>query len=172
MFIVYAVIMGWSATINVLSLLVSEGMERWWYAVGLVQVLWTVFDIKEYNKNRHLRSENEAGVLGLFAIGSTILSVVLVILTVGTCLGGSAFIISITGEVVYTQMEQLPWDFNFIGMMALVDLAVLSLGLGLVAVIREKQFARWAMPGVVMSSIILAEMMVFFILAAVNPLTT
>ena len=169
MYIVYGGIMGCSGALNTLSLLLGDPEDKWWGIIGLVQIAWTVLIIRQYKKYQHLRSENATLVLSHFGRASAIISGIIMFFVPSACGCWGISLITLKDEALAAQTGVFGQLFNPI-FLTLVDLAVLSLGLGLAAVIHEKNYRSMAMAGVIMSAIILAGLVAFLSLASISEL--
>ena len=166
MYVVYAGIMGWSGVMNTLSLLLGGAEDRWWGIIGLVQITWTVLIIWQYKKFQHLRTENAKLVLSYFGRASAIISGIIMFLVPCACGCWGISLIALEDEALAAQTGVFGQLFNPI-FLSLVDLTVLSLGLGLAAMIPEKNYRGLALFGVIMSAIILAGLVAFLSLGSI-----
>jgi len=169
MYVVYAGIMGWSGAMNTLSLLLGGPEDKWWVIIGLVQIAWTVLIARQYKKFQHLRTENETLVLSRFGRASAIISGIIMFLVPCACGCWGISLITLEDQALAAQTGVFGQLFTPT-FLALVDLAVLSLGLGLAAVIPEKNYRGLALFGVIMSAIILAGLVAFLSLASISEL--
>jgi len=169
MYIVYAGIMGWSGAMNTLSLLLGGPEDRWWVIIGLVQLTWTVLIARQYKKFQHLHTEDAPLVLRHFGRASAIISGIIMFFVPCACGCWGISLITLKDEALAAQTGVFGQLFNPI-FLTLVDLAVLSLGLGLAAVIHEKNYRSTAMAGVIISAIILAGLVAFLSLASISEL--
>jgi hypothetical protein len=169
MYIVYAGIMGWSGAMNTLSLLLGGPEDKWWVIVGLVQIAWTVLMARQYKKYQHLRTKNATLVLSRFGRASAIISGIIMFFVPCACGCWGISLITLQDEALATQTGVFGQLFNPI-FLSLIDLTVLSLGLGLAAVIPEKNYRGLGLFGVIMSAIILAGLVAFLSLASISEL--
>jgi hypothetical protein len=188
MFVIYGVMIGWAAVMN--GLVVLQGEEIWLLVLALLQVYWTVSIAKQYRKYRHLRLRElyEAGnwpgnltppadqavISCRFAIASTSLAGITMILLPISCFGMFAYIILLQEAMA----EQAAWLNQFsmqatgIVMEVMIGIAVLALGLGLAAILSGSQRKGLAIAGTVMSAIVLVSWIGFILLMTIIQLTS
>jgi hypothetical protein len=162
MFIIYSVIMGWAAIGNTLSVITGGGV--WWLGLSLLQVYLTVVIIKDYRKYRKIPiqkiydggrwpekltpPQDEMKIVDRFAISSFIgsaVSIAIMSVSLMSCL----VLLFITGA----SSPAPEWLF-FIGLAA-VDIAVLTLGMGIAALVSKNNKRGLAIGGIVISSLVL-----------------
>lgn len=162
MFIIYGVIMGWAAIGNILSVITGEGV--WWLGLSLLQVYLTVVIIKDYRKYRRIPiqkiydggrwpeklapPQDEMKIVDRFAISSFIgsaVSIAIMSVSLMSCL----VLLFFTGAA-----SPAPEWLFFIGLAA-VDIAVLTLGMGIAALVSKGNKRGLAIGGIVISSLVL-----------------
>ncbi len=167
MYIVYAAVMGWAATVDTLSIIFGQGTDRWWTLLGLIQIAWIVLILRQYKKYRHLGAENRALISSLFAKGSAIISGITLFLPPCTGIGWVLAQLILNNQVSAVQpgfFDQLFTPAIF----TLAYLAVLALGLGLAAIIPEKNYTGLALFGVLMSLLVLVGVWALILLGLIG----
>jgi len=167
MFIIYGVLMGWTALNNIFAAISGE---IWWLGLALLQVIWTVSVLRRYKKFCHLQTRDEVKVLGNFGKASGIISIACMVLPPASCLGVFTYILTL-GEAALVspspQLQQL-METYFTYVFTFANLALLALGLGIAAMTAKHNHKGWAVAGIVMSSIILAGWTLLSILGTIG----
>lgn len=171
MYIVYAVIMGWAALVDGLSLLFGEGTDKWWTVLGLVQIAWIFVILRQYKKYRHLEAEKRSAVSNQFARGSAIIAAITLFSPPCAAMIWSISRLLLDSQVPAAQSSLADQLFTPV-IFALAYLAVLALGLGLAAIIPEKTYTGVAIFGVLMSLLVLAGVWALILLGLIADLFT
>jgi hypothetical protein len=170
MFILFSVIMGWAAITNGLS--AFEGHETWWLLLALFQIWWTFSIVKLFRKYRHLRMQeiiqagtwpiqlpvpqDEVVISDRFAITGGILAGILFMLQ---CTFLGSFILE-----VLAQSEEWPRWIDLL-LTGVVDVALLTFGLSLAALLTSTKKKIIALIGVVTSLLGLVAYLALWLIA-------